>query len=448
MTTALRLALRDLRGGIGAFRIFLLCLALGVAAIAAIGIVREGLTAGMAREASVILGGDAELTFTYRYATDEERAFMDRIATRVSETVDFRSMAVAGDTRGLTQLRAVDDAYPLYGAAGLDPAIGIETALDGQNGLPGGVMDPVLAARLDIAPGDTFRLGTQDFVLTALLTDEPDAAGSGFSLGPRTIVRTVALENSGLLSPGTLFDTQYRLALPAGADLAALEAEAQALFPDAGLRWRDTRDPAPGLQIFVDRMGAFLVLVGLAGLAVGGVGISASIRAWIEGRTGTIATLRTLGASGRTILGMFLAEVAILTAAGLVLGLALGLILPFAFAPLIEARLPVPVDLGLRPGPLLEAALYGTLTAFLFALWPVARSARIKAAALYRGDMAGQWPGGWTIAATVALAVALIGAATYLSGLPTLALGTAGGVIAALLILGLAALAIRALARP
>jgi putative ABC transport system permease protein len=52
---------------------------------------------------------------------------------------------------------------------------------------------------------------------------------------------------------------------------------------------------------FVDRMGAFLVLVGLAGLAVGGVGVSAAVRAYLDAKTATIATLKTLGAEARTI---------------------------------------------------------------------------------------------------------------------------------------------------
>ena len=34
---------------------------------------------------------------------------------------------------------------------------------------------------------------------------------------------------------------------------------------------------APGVGRFVDRLGAFLILVGLAGLAVGGAGIAAAV---------------------------------------------------------------------------------------------------------------------------------------------------------------------------
>jgi putative ABC transport system permease protein len=128
MSIAIRIARRELRGGLKGFRIFLACLALGVAAIAAVGSVREAIESGLTREGAVILGGDAEMSFTYRFADASERAFMDQTATRVSETVDFRSMVVVDRNgtpdRALTQVRGVDGAYPLYGrwACPRDPA--------------------------------------------------------------------------------------------------------------------------------------------------------------------------------------------------------------------------------------------------------------------------------------------------------------------------------------
>ena len=94
---AWRIARRELRGGFRGFRVFLLCLALGVAAIAAVGTVRASISQGLSDQGAVLLGGDAQLEFTYRFATDDERAWMEARAARLSEIVDFRSMAVAGE---------------------------------------------------------------------------------------------------------------------------------------------------------------------------------------------------------------------------------------------------------------------------------------------------------------------------------------------------------------
>jgi predicted lysophospholipase L1 biosynthesis ABC-type transport system permease subunit len=385
MSLALTIARRELRGGLKGFRVFLACLALGVAAIAAVGTLRTGIQQGLTDQGAVILGGDAEMRFTYRTADEGERAYMASIATRVSEVYDFRSMALIEDDQALTQVKAVDDGWPLTGAATLDPAIPVEEALGDQNGLPGALLDPVLIERLGLAIGDTFRLGTQEFRLSAALVREPDSASTGFALGPRTVVRADALANSGLLSAGSLYETRYRLTLPPDADLQVLEDQSEAAFRDKGMRWTDSRNAAPGIENFVDRIGSFLVLVGLAGLAVGGVGISSAIRSYLDGKVETIATLKTLGAEGGLIFRIYLWQTALLSAIGIAIGVALGAVVPVLAAPLIEASLPFPAEIRLAPVALLEAAFYGALSALIFTLLPLARTERIRPAALYRG---------------------------------------------------------------
>jgi putative ABC transport system permease protein len=452
MNNAVRIARRELRGGLKGFRVFLACLALGVAAIAAVGTVREAIQAGLSREGAVILGGDAQMSFTYRMATEDERAFMAQIADTVSETVDFRSMVVVdrdgGMERGLTQVRGVDGAYPIHGEVVLEPSMPLAEAL-AITDRPGAVMDRLLIDRLALEVGDVFRLGTQEFELRAVLVEEPDGASGGFGLGPRSLVSLEGLEGSGLLSPGTLYDSQYRLGLPPGSDLAALRAEAVAQFEDTGMRWRDSRNGAPGVQEFVDRIGAFLVLVGLAGLAVGGVGVSAAVRAYLDGKIETIATLKTLGAEARTIFAAYFIQIGALTLVGVALGLVLGAVIPLIFAPLIEAQLPVPIAFSVYPSALIEAAVYGLLTALIFTLWPLARTEQVRAAALFR-DASGPakaLPRPVYLLVIAAMAAGLVALAVWLSGIPTLALGTAGGIAGSLLLLALSARGVRALAR-
>ena len=448
---AFRIAARELRGGLAGFRVFLACLALGVAAIAAVGSVRYAITDGLEREGATILGGDAEIGLTYRFAEPDERAWIESVATEVSEIVDFRSLASAdagGErSRGLTQVKGVDSAYPLYGDIQLDPEMSLADALSGAGGLPGAVMDPVLIGVLGIEVGDTIRLGTQDFILSAALLREPDGASGGFGLGPRTIVLTDDLANSGLLAPGTLFESAYRMRLPGGTDLSALRAESEEVF--TGARWRDRRNGAPGVTEFVDRLGAFLVLVGLAGLAVGGVGVSAAVRAYLDRKTAVIATLRTLGADARTIFLTYFTQIGILALVGIAIGLVLGAALPILFAPMITEALPVPAVFSVQPRPLAEAAIYGALAALLFTLWPLARTEEVRAAALFRDAAAGitALPRPIWITATVAILAALVGTAAAFSGLRTLTVWAALGILGAFVLLLLAAMGIRRLAR-
>ena len=446
---ALKFALRELRGGLRGFRVFLACLALGVAAIAAVGTVRAGIEAGLEKEGAALLGGDAEAEFTYRFAREPELAWLNSIATQISETVDFRSMAVvgSGDTaeRGLTQIRAVDTAYPLVGAVTLDPPMHLDAALADF----GAVMERVLVDRLGLTAGDTFALGTQTFTLRAVLDRYPDNASGGFGLGPRTIVLTTSLANSGLLAEGSLFSTHYRLDLPEGVDLAALEVAAESQFRDSGLRWRDSRRGAGGTARFVERIGAFLILMGLSGLAVGGVGVSAAVRSYLAAKTSVIATLKTLGATRKTIFLTYFNQVGILTLVGVSLGLVLGGSVPLLLAPVITAQLPIPAEFTLQFAPLAEAAIYGVLAALIFTLWPLARTEQIRPATLFRdafGSTNGL-PALRYLIATALLIATLLGAAICFSGTVWLTLWTAGGIMGALLILVFAAFLARISAR-
>jgi putative ABC transport system permease protein len=283
----------------------------------------------------------------------------------------------------------------------------------------------------------------------AKITREPDPSGAGFGLGPRSIVARAALDGAGLLAPGALFTARYRLDLPPGADLDALATRAEEDLSGSGARWTDARNASPRVSEFVTRLGAFLVLVGLSGLAVGGVGISAALRAYLAGKVQVIATLRTLGADQTTVFMTYFLQVAALTILGIAGGLVLGVGLPVALGPLISARLPVPAVFAVYPVPMIEATLYSVLSVLIFTLWPLARVREVRAAALYRGD-AGHghdWPGWRWALVTALLFMALVVAAALFSGNPRLTLWAVGGLLGAGALLWLAATGVTRAAR-
>ncbi|MEM7544762.1 MAG: FtsX-like permease family protein [Pseudomonadota bacterium] len=439
MSLAFRFALREMRGGLRGFRVFLACLALGVAAVAAVGSVKTAIATGLSDQGRAILGGDAELRLTYRRATAEERAEVDALVGDVSEIVDFRSMAVAtsrisGEVeRGLTQVKGVDANYPLYGEVALDPPMPLAEALAGGD-LPGLVMERVLIDRIGLEIGDEVRLGTGQFRLMATLVAEPDSVSAGFGLGPRIIVATEALDGSGLLGEGSFYESALRIRLDADADLDGLKERFVDDTEAAGWRWRDRRNGAPGVQRFVDRMAAFLVLVGLAALAVGGVGVSSAVRSYLAEKTETIATLKTIGAPGNGVFAIYLIQIGVLTLLGVAIGLLIGSGLPALIGPAFEDVLPVPALFSIYATPMVEAAVYGTLTALLFTLWPLARTRQVRAAALFRDIAAPSraLPAKRDMAFMAIVLVALVAAALVFSGAPVLAAWFLAGVAGAL----------------
>jgi putative ABC transport system permease protein len=388
----IQLAVRELRGGVRGFAVFLACIALGVGAIAGIGSSADSLAEGLAREGQVILGGDVSFSLIHREAGAAERSFLEAKG-ELSTSAAMRAMARTEDGRAaLVEVKAVDGRYPLYGAVRLDPAGDLQSALAVRDGAFGAVVEPTLLARLGIPVGTRLRVGGATIVIRALLDWEPDRLAAGIAFGPRLIVSDAALTASGLIQPGSLVRWTYRLRLardPASARATdALVAQARARFPDAGWDIRTRDNASPDLSRNIRRFTQFLTLVGLTALLVGGVGVANAVKNYLDRKRDVIATLKAVGATGARVFSIYLIEVMVLAALGVLIGLAIGAALPFlivaAFAPII----PVPIVPALHPASLLLALIYGFLTALAFALWPLGRAHDLPVSALFRDTVA------------------------------------------------------------
>jgi putative ABC transport system permease protein len=386
-------------------------------------------------DGQAILGGDVEFRLTQRGIPAPEESYLAQQG-QLSVARELRGMARTedGGDRALVELKAVDGAYPLYGAATLDPAMPLADALAERGGMPGVVVDPAVLERLGLKLGDRIRLGDGQFEIRARLTHEPDAGANPFKLGPRVMISRAALGLTGLDQPGTISVTVARLKLDPGVAAADVIAAANQAFPDAGWRARDTSEAAPSIRNFIDRTSLFLGLVGLTALLVGGVGVGNAVSAHLGEKTQTIATLKCLGASARVIFTAYLIELLVLGLVGVALGLVIGAAAPWAIVALAGDKLPVAARLALYPRPLGLAALFGALVALAFSLWPLARARGVPAAALFRAAILGLdgrlgWRDGL---ATGLAALTLAGLAIGTADDKGLALWFVGGVLIAL----------------
>ena len=183
--TLIRLASRNLRGGFAGFRIFISCIALGVAAITGIGSIAQSLGDGLATHGRRILGGDISISRMQRPASEQELAFFNQQGA-VTHLLSLRAMVRAGEqAAGLAEIKAVDATYPAIGGVELDPPLALAQALALSNGIYGAVADPALFARLNVKVGDRVQIGESWLELRAVLLTEPDKLAGGISLGPR-----------------------------------------------------------------------------------------------------------------------------------------------------------------------------------------------------------------------------------------------------------------------
>jgi putative ABC transport system permease protein len=429
-----RLARRELRGGLRSLRIVLACLALGVAAIAAVGTLRAATEAGLAADGARLLGGDIEVRTSQRPMPEAALDWARSRGAAVSQVVEMRAMAVAPNgERSLVELKAVDGAYPLYGELVLAPP--------GQLGPRTVALEASVVDRLGLQPGDPVRIGEATLTFAGTIATEPDRVASPAVLGPRALVTAAALAETALIQPGSLVNYDTRVRLPAGTEARPFAQAWRAAQGDGGWRVRYADQAEPGVNRFLDRAASFLVLAGLTALLVGGIGVATGVRAWLEARGRTIATLRCLGAPAGTILATYLIQVMALAVLGTAIGLAAGFGLTWLAAQALAGTLPVPPKLGFYPREMGLAALYGLLTALAFALWPLGRAQRIPGAALFRDTVTATpgWPARGIILANAVAALALAALVIGTAEQPRFAAGFVGGAALTLLLFRLGA---------
>jgi putative ABC transport system permease protein len=382
----LRVAFIDLKLDLRRFAVLLACLTLGVATIATVGSVGAALDGAIGRDARSFLGGDLEASIGYRAALPAERKLFDSFGP-VSEVVELASRATAGSGSALVSVRAIDNAYPLVGEVATTPAPGeaspLPVLLGLHDGMFGAIAEPLLFTRLGLKPGDTVRIGNANFVLTGTLGSLPDQAARGFQLGATVLVSTAALPATGALQPGVLARYRYKVDL-ANSSYAAATAVIKARFGDAGWQLRSPREAAANLTRYLDIFDRFLLLVGLSSLMVGGIGVSNAATAYIGERERSIATMRSLGATGGRIMVHFLTQIMVLGLIGTVAGLIIGAVFTLVLLPLLGSYLTIPLDPAIFPLPLLIAAAFGLVVAFVFAYLPLVRASLLRPASLFR----------------------------------------------------------------
>ncbi|BAK65319.1 putative ABC transporter permease protein [Sphingobium sp. SYK-6] len=382
--TAWRMARRDLSGGFRGLRLLFICLFLGVATLAAIGSLTAAITGEIAERGQSILGGDIEVEMSQRELGETDKAALRALGT-LSETIRMRAMArrlgpaaPGAPESVLTELKGVDGRYPLYGTLTL--AAGRYAPLPADRILIG----PALAERLIIRTGDRLRYGDADFTVAGIIADEPDRVGEGFTLGPVAIVSMEGLRRTGLIQPGSLFQSKYRIRLPEGADAAALRKELEQRYASEGWEYKDRDRAAPGTNRFIDRMGQFLSLIGLTALIIAGIGVSNGVASYLALRRGSLATLKVLGATSADIERIYLLQIGAVATVAILLGLGVGALVPPLVVALAGDVLPVQPGFRLHPLPLVTSAAYGMLVALIFTLPPLARARTEPVAAILR----------------------------------------------------------------
>src|SRR3954471_7947366 len=454
MMFVLRMAARETRASMRRLLFFFVCIAVGVAAIVALRSVIQSVRGVFGTEAKSLIAADV-LIATSRDWTADARATIDRRLADIGDTertemVETPTMVRPADqskaVARMTELRAVQPRFPLYGSIDLQGGQTYSPALLADHGV---LVRPELLTAIDVKVGDRIVIGQASFTIRGVIVREPGRGMGEFSLGPRVLIAYDDLASTGLLG----FGSRARRAMLVKMPEARVEGLVKTLrddFKDDFINTRSFRSTEDQVGRDFDRAENYLSLVGLIIVILGGIAVSSVTRVFILQKIRSIAVLKCLGARSGQIISVYILQVVLLGLAGSLLGvlLARGVV---GLIPILLARSTGAASSILQEaqyGVTASAALQGVAIGVLVSLLPLLQVRFIKPSLLLRDETvrrARDWTG---IAVTVVVSLALVALTAWQAAALKVGVVVCVGFAALAVILHLAGRALIALIAP
>ena len=306
----------------GDLRIVAVALVVAVASLVSVASFSDRLQQALVRQGSELLAADLVVRSPEELRQSWIQAAHDR-GLHTAQSVECRSVVLAGDGSQLAEVKAVKADYPLRGE--LRTAVAVDAVDAPTQGIPapGQIwVDSRLLALLELSPGARVQLGMAEFDIARVITLEPDRGGVAFSLAPRVLMNIVDLPSTALVQPGSI--VRYRLLV---AGTAAAVADYRLWLRRNGVSDADVQDVGnaqPRFRTALDRGERFLGLATLVSVLLAGVAIARAARQYAQRHLDTAAIMRCLGAVQSEIVALYLIQLLMLASAASLAGAALG----------------------------------------------------------------------------------------------------------------------------
>lgn len=337
-----RMLARDWRAG--ELRVLAIALVVAVASLTTVAFFADRVGRALVREASQLLGAD--LVFVSDRPVDEGlRNEARALGLATTESVRFPTMAQAGDRALLVEVRAVSPGFPLRGRLRIREA-GAAQDVEARS-IPGpGVVwaDDRLLRRLELQIGDRVTLGEREFVVGAMVSEEPESSTGFLNMGPRLMFNVADLESTGLIQVGSR--VSYRLYVAGAPGAVARFGDSARDRVGPGQRVEDIRQARPEINSALERAERFLGLSSLLTVILAGVAVALAARRYLQRHLDACAIMRCLGASQGEILAMHVVQFVMIGIVASAIGCVAGYVCQHALAaflaPLVSVNLPPP----------------------------------------------------------------------------------------------------------
>ncbi len=380
---ALRALWRDWQSG--ELRVLGIALLIAVASVAAVGFFNDRIQQAMERKASELLGADLVIAApaSIQPGLAEEAR---RRGLQVAETLNFRSVVLAGEVTQLAEVKAAGPGYPLRGVLQVsDRPFAPARSVDSIPNSGQVWVDERLLQALNLQVGDAVDLGSRGFRIDQVLAYEPDRAGDLFSIAPRLLMNLEDVPSTGLIQPGSR--VEYRLLLAGEpAALGTFRDWAQSRLK-VGEKLQGVRDARAELRAALERAQRFLNLAALVSVILAGVGVAIAARRFAARHWDSVAILRCVGATQGLIVRLFVLELLALAGLAGAAGLAVGYLAQYGLSGVLGQLVSNTELPGPSWQPVLPALATGFVTLLGFGLPPLLRLREVPPLRVLRRDL-------------------------------------------------------------
>jgi len=311
-----------------------LALTLAVACVLALGSLSDRMEKGLTQQSRDFMAGDR----TLRSAREVPAEWLEQARSdglQVGRQLTFMTMTFAGDTPQLASVKAVDDAYPMFGELSTAPA-----GLKPEAGTVLGA--PRLLALLNLKSGDSIDVGDSTLRVVGEVIQEPDAGFNPFQTAPRLLMNLADVEKTGAVQPGSRLTWNYKFAGDAQ-QLARYDAWIASRLT-ADQRWISVENSDDALGKSMQRAQQFLLLSALLTLMLAIAAVAVAMSHYCRSRYDLVAVLKTLGANRRAlrklIVGQWLAVLLLAAVCGGAIGMGFEALLLRMLRPVLPGELP------------------------------------------------------------------------------------------------------------
>ncbi|PWW11150.1 MULTISPECIES: ABC transporter permease [Pseudidiomarina] len=377
----------------GELTIMAAAIVLSVTAVLALSVFTERLQAGLMARSAEFLAADRVLS-SGRDIPQEWITKAEQEGLQTAERVVFNSMAFAGEQLALVDIKAVGDGYPLRGELRVaEQPYGAEQVAQGLPQSGEAWVAAALFQELELAIGDTIEVGRSQFVVSKVLTYEPDVGFSVFTDSPNVLIRYQDLAATELIQPGSRVRYNQLFA----GTLEQLEQYEAWLTPQLNEdthNWRSIEDGDSPLARSLQRAERFMLLASLLGVVLAATAVAVAAQRYCQRNYDVVAIFKTLGANKRIIQRIFVLHLLLLTFISITLGLLLGWLIQSQVIYWVSQQLGTALpQSGWQPFAL--AAATGLVSAVMFTLYPLLRLISIPPLRVLNRDLTGNNAGRW-----------------------------------------------------